>query len=415
MLAAVLSADHADRAAIGAVAPSLKHTLHISNAQLGELAAAFGLATLLTTLPLGWLVDRFARTRLLVISLVAWSGLLLLAAFSWSFNALLAAHVALGILAAVALPAISSLTGDLFPPAERGRRFTILNAGEVVGAGLGFVIAGWIAAEYSWRWAFAALSVLGLIVAACVRKLPEPKRGAMDDDSRPPMPRSFSWRPYAATLRVRTNVVVIVSSSLGLAFFGILRVFGVVYFAARFGLDPTKSLALIVAVGLASLAGFVVGGRGGDALSAAGHPSSRIVIAASAYVFAAVMIGIGASMRSLGPAVPFFLVGAFALAVPNPPLDAVRVNVIEPDLRGRAESLRVVVRTIGDALGPLIFGIAADRIAGGGHKGLQVTMLMFVPLLALAGGVLLFAVSSYREDAASVSPDLLEVVASEED
>jgi MFS family permease len=87
-------------------------------------------------------------------------------------------RIALGIVIAVARPAIASLTGDLFPAQERGRMFGYIRFGELLDAGLGYLVAGNLASIVSWRASFLVLSVPGVLLAvALARLLPVPARG----------------------------------------------------------------------------------------------------------------------------------------------------------------------------------------------------------------------------------------------
>jgi len=52
-----------------------------------------------------------------------------------------------------------------------------------VGTFLGSLIAGWVAAEYGWRYAFYALGIPGIFVAVLVYALlKEPRRGLVDNE-----------------------------------------------------------------------------------------------------------------------------------------------------------------------------------------------------------------------------------------
>src|SRR5581483_916813 len=157
VLGTILAVDHADRATIGAAAPALEHALHIRNTQIGLLAGAFSIAVAVGTLPVGVLTDRFRRVSLLGFGLVCWSVAMFATGAARSFAMFFGAQAALGVLAAIGGPVVLSLSGDYFPRRRRARMLAVVNSGELVGAGLGFVIAGLIATRYSWRWSFWVL------------------------------------------------------------------------------------------------------------------------------------------------------------------------------------------------------------------------------------------------------------------
>jgi len=192
MLALVLALDAADKATVGAVAAELQRNLGITNLQLGVLASASLAVAGLATVPAGMLADRVTRTRILAASSLLWSATLVVAGASSSFSMLLLSRLALGVLTAVAGPTLASLVGDYFPTRERGRFYGYILAGEMIGAGFGFVVAGEITAVLSWRWGFWILVLPGVALAwAIARHLPEPRSA--------PSPRSGSgrWRAIA--------------------------------------------------------------------------------------------------------------------------------------------------------------------------------------------------------------------------
>ena len=56
--------------------------------------------------------------------------------------------------------------------------------------------------------------------------------------------------------------------------------------------------------------------------------------------------------------------GAALISAANPPLDAARLDIMPAGLWGRAESTRTVLRSLAQALAPLLFGGLSSLIAG---------------------------------------------------
>jgi MFS family permease len=146
----------------------------------------------------------------------------------------------------------------------------------------------------------------------------------------------------------------------------------------------------MLAVGGGAIAGLVVGGRVGDVLTNRRRQSARLVFAAGAFVAATVLFGAALLVRPLVAAMPLYVGGSAALASASPLLDAVRLDVIAPRLRGRAESVRTVTQVVSEAIAPLGFGLVADALGGGG-RGLQLAFLASLPLLLANGLILLLA------------------------
>jgi len=97
---------------------------------------------------------------------------------------------------------------------------------------------------------------------------------------------------------------------------------------------------------------------------------------------------------------------AFCLSAINPPLDAGRLDIMHPTLWGRAEAVRTMLRQPAEAIAPLLFGVLADCLLGGGHAGLQATFLVMLAPLAAAAGILLFARRTYPRDVATAAESI---------
>jgi MFS family permease len=161
--ACVLALDSADKATIGTSATQLQAGLGIDKPQIGLLLAVSSVVGAVITLPAGVLVDRVRRTRLLAGAVLLWSVAMALSGIATSFLFLLLTRVVLGLLTAAAGPAVASMLGDFFPPAERGRIYGFVLSGELAGAGIGFLVSGNLA-TLSWRAPFFFLALPSLAV-----------------------------------------------------------------------------------------------------------------------------------------------------------------------------------------------------------------------------------------------------------
>ena len=176
LLAAVLALNSADIATVGASATQLRQALHISNGDIGLLVAATAAVAAVFSIPFGILVDRSHRIAIISVSVAAWGAVMFASALSANFGELLIIRLILGAMTAVSGPGVASLIGDYFPAGERGKIYGYVLAGELVGAGAGFVITGDLA-DISWRVAFAILAVPTIPLAWALGHLPEPARG----------------------------------------------------------------------------------------------------------------------------------------------------------------------------------------------------------------------------------------------
>jgi predicted MFS family arabinose efflux permease len=396
VLAAVLGLSGADVATVGASATELRHSLGISDTQIGLLVATTLLVGALATIPFGMLADRVRRTTTLAVAVGLWGAAMAWSAAAPDYQMLLAARIFLGVVTAAAGPLIASLVGDYFEGGERGRTWGFILTGELVGVGFGFVVTGDVAV-FSWRAAFVVLAVPAFLLAWLVARLPEPKRGG-GDAAEAGMSLAEAARHV---LRVRTNTLLIASSSLGYYFLAGLQTFGAEFAKKQYGVNQAEVNVLILIVGVGALAGVLAGGAAGDALMRRGRVSARVTVAAATAALAAVLFIPAVLSSGAFTALPYLMAAAFMLAGQNPPLDAARLDVMPARLWGRAEAVRTVVRSLAQAMAPLLFGAMSDHVFGGGRSGLQWTFL--VMLLPLAGSAVILwrARATYPGDAAA--------------
>lgn len=393
-LFAVYALDRADRTLVGAVAPSLKHAFSLSNVQIGELGTAYTIVSALATVPAGALTDRLPRTRLLAVALVLWAVAMVSAGAAVTFGLLLASRAFLGIVQAAAGPAVPSLTGDIVEAAQRSRAMAVVDSGQLVGIGIGYVVAGVASALLGWRWAFLALAPPALLLAVSLWHGREPDRSVRGDRA-----ETFSlWRAAGVVLRIRTNVLAIFASGIGQYFFAGLSTFAVVYVTEQYRVSQAEADLGLPAVALAALGGLFGGAWLADRLRDRWHHTARLWVAGISYVLAAAFAVPAIMTRSIWLAVPAIMAGVGFLNAATPTLDALRLDVVRPDLRGRSEAIRTLVLTGFEGSAPLVFGILADHLAGGGRLGLEYAFLLTLPTVAFSGVLVIAAVPFYHKE-----------------
>jgi predicted MFS family arabinose efflux permease len=448
VLAAVYGLDSADKGAVGAMATQLQHGLGIGKTELGLLLTVSSLAGVIGTIPFGWLVDRTSRTRVLSIAVLLWGLAMLACATATSYSYLLLARLGLGVVVAAGVPAVASLTGDYFQPHLRGRMYGYILAGEFVGTGFGFTVAGELAL-LSWRAGFLVLALTAPLVAWLVYRLPEPARGGADwfrpEGALPSKPsegaspydrdaagvaenpgnkirdliratgirprdhlvfdenpgrKSLSWATWYV-LHIPTNLILIVASALGYYFFAGARTFGVEFMQGWFDLSHSGAIAVAVTFGAGALVGVLAGGRFADHLLARRYLSARVLVAVVAYLAAALFLIPALLSHALVLAVPSLALAALFFGAANPPADAARLDIMHPYLWGRAEAIRTVLRLVAEAIGPLLFGFIAEHVFGGGPAALDHTLLVMLIPLFVSASIGLVAFRTYPRDVAT--------------
>ena len=438
MLVAVLALDAADKTVLGVLAPELKRQFAIGNGEIGLLASVFVVVGGIATVPIGVLTDRTRRITLLVVSIGIWSvrdgscrGC------DHLRRAVRRARASLGVLTAACGPPVTSVIGDLFSPDVRGRIISWVKSGELVGAAAGFVVTGVLVSFFSWRSAFVVLGLFGVLAAFRVAGVEEPRRGGEDfagdagesgdepsqiqelvaadgampkedlvldgDKSDMSLPSALGY-----VLRVRTLAMVILATAFGEFFFTALQVFGVLLLVEQFDLSVSTAALIIPLVGVAGFVGVLGGGRIGDRLIENGTLTGRILVGEWSYLAVALLFLPVLATSSLAVALPFLALAGVFLMAPIAPLEAARLDVVHPQLRGRAESVRTMARVAAQATAPLAFGLLSDSLAGGGADGMRAAFLAFLPLLGLSSALLVAAAREYPSEVASVEASSIE-------
>lgn len=420
LMGSVLGLQAADTGAVGALAAPLESTFHIGNTDIGLLVTVTTLVGCVATLPFGAYTDRYNRVRLLTVVVALWAVATALSALSWSFPVLLVTRLALGGVIAAAGPALASLFGDLVPGEERSRLWSYVLTGELVGAGLGILVAGGLSSVAGWRLAIGILAVPAAALSwALHRYLPEPARGgqaylhvgdeeivteeevggtgpgggvlgptevveelpepseieqqAVDSGAEPeehlvlqPGPPMGLWQAALYVLRIRTNVALIVASGLGYFFLAGLETFAELYLRDRYGLSQSLASVLFIVIAVGAVFGVVASGRITDGLIARRRTNARVLVGAVAYAGTVVAFVPGIWVDSLAVAIPVLMVAALFVGASNPPVDAARLDIVPSRLWGRAESIRTALRQTLQGLAPLIFGLVSGAFGGSG-------------------------------------------------
>jgi sugar phosphate permease len=244
---------------------------------------------------------------------------------------------------------------------------------------------------------------------------PDPKRVLEED------PRTMGLvRAVRYILAVPTNMLMIVSSSLGYFFFAGLSTFALLFVRGHYHAGQATAELVLGLLVSGSMVGTLASGRLTDYLLRRGFLEVRVWVPAVCYLGAAALLIPGLVASKLTPAVWFDVAGATLLSAANPPLDAARLDIMPAGLWGRAESTRTVLRSLAQALAPLVFGGLADLVAGivpaqapiGTHpgpispsaaRGLEVSFLLLLGTLVFAGIVLLRARVTYPGDVATAA------------
>ena len=157
--------NYVDRAVLGILAPTLRTEIGWTDGDYGRISAAFTLAYAIGFLFAGPLIDRVGTRIGYALYLIVWSiaaAAHALVATPFAFGA---ARFALGLGESGNFPAAIKTVAEWFPQRERAFATGLFNAGSNVGIIVAPLVVPWLTLNWSWRVAFAATGLVGLVWA----------------------------------------------------------------------------------------------------------------------------------------------------------------------------------------------------------------------------------------------------------
>lgn len=388
--------NYLDRFVVAAVLESLKHSeLSPSDVELGALATAFLLVYTLAAPVFGRLGDRGNRPRLLAAGAVLWSLATAASGLAHTFGQLFAARAAVGIGEAAYATIAPAMLADLYPPERRGRAFAVFFLATPVGSALGYILGGLVEQRLGWRAAFLIAGAPGLLTGLFCLALRDPGRGARDkspsDVERSPAGGPV-WRRLLGNPDYRRTVggYAAYTFALGaLAFWTpafLERVRGTTRAAAtvQFG-------AIAVATGLV---GTLAGGWLGDRLLRRRN-DAYLWLSGWATILAAPAALAGFLLDAPAAYLSAIAVAELLLFASTGPINSVIVSVVRPGERATASALAIfAIHLFGDVPSPPLVGAISDR------SSLERAFLLLPAVMALAGGIWLYAAKRWRRESA---------------
>ena len=165
LLGAAILVNYVDRGNLATAATLIKAELNISPAQLGFLLTAFFVSYVPMQPVVGWLVERFGASRILVAGFVVWSLATILTGFVSGFAALFACRLLLGVGESVSFPATAKILAETVDEERRGLANGITQAGVSFGPAFGVFFGGMLTAAFGWRLFFVGFGAASLLWA----------------------------------------------------------------------------------------------------------------------------------------------------------------------------------------------------------------------------------------------------------
>ncbi|MEE4453383.1 MFS transporter [Novosphingobium resinovorum] len=392
----------------------MKHDLGLTDMQAGiasstSYSAAYGLMSV----PMGLLVDRTNRVRLVFLAMLLWCTSLGLAASASGFWTLVLAKLIMGTATAALLPAALSLFGDYFAPDRRAAASATYPFGSILGGaaavlagGLGFDALATIHAADAqalagltpWRAVFALAAVAALPIIGLILFMREPRRMEMGT------PGGGSWRALWAHRDFLVPLLTGVGLLTGLS--TCITTWAAPALMRLYGQQPGDFAGWYAAVTLGSgIVGVAASGRlVGWAQRNGGYHAVMTPAALAALLCApATAMAMAPDVRLFAVAMTLFQL-AYSVAIVVP---VISINFRVPnELRGRTFGLYVISSAIGSSLSAP--AVAALSGAMGGEAMLGRAMAGVGAPLALLAAICLAATmrAGRRENIATVGAAL---------
>jgi ABC-type branched-subunit amino acid transport system ATPase component/predicted MFS family arabinose efflux permease len=408
------SLDELEQAALAVLAPDIRDAFGMGDGAIVFISAASGAFVVLGSLPMGWLADRYRRTRIVGFASLLFATMVFCSGLAVNAFTLFLARFGVGVGKSNTLPVHGSIIADAYPIGARGRiNAATVGAGQVV-ATLSPLAVGAIAAvaggANGWRWAFLLLGLPVLLLAIAAFRLPEPPRGqhemldVLGEVLHDPDPAPISVEAaFARLMRIRTLKAVIVAfATLGFTLFtGPVLVN--LYVEDRFGLDALERGALGTLAGIGVLLFLPIVARRYDSLYRR-DPAAALRLVGLLIMPTAILLPVQFAMPTW---VTFSLAGvpgAVLLMTAFTMVGPVTQSVVPYRLRGMGSALAAVyIFFVGATGGALAAGLLADAY------GPRVAAVVLAVPSSLIGGLLLVRGASFiREDLALVAAELEE-------
>lgn len=380
ILALAMAAGFTMMGSFSMVQEGAKAEMGLSDFQLSLVqGVAAAVPLLLFSIPIGLLVDRTNRLRLLIGLALIWTLGTFLTATAQSVPTLFLARMLAGIGTTGALTAALSLCADLCPPHQRGRALIVVTLGKALGQAGAFALAGGLLSLFLHRTAggvFADLTpwrathfTLAAISAALILPLfllREPARREVAAGIHAPwrvvLGELWSRRAFLGPLFIGQVSVVMADAAAVIWASPVL--------SRSYGLSPPDFAGWMGSlIFLTGVAGSVLGGFAADIGQKSGRRGGLLI---GAVIAAA--LGIPAALFPIMPGVPSFAVALGALMLCGTVtglITSVALTVLLPnELRGLCIGTFIAIAgLIGFGVAPTLVTAISGFLGGEAHLG----------------------------------------------
>ncbi len=380
--------DELDRTGFGILLPNIRDAFAMSNTGVLALVGVTALGALLMQMPIAIASDRGNRVAITLAGASAWAVFSVMTGAATAIWMLVVARVGTGIGRAVVDPTHNALLSDWYAVERRPAVFSFHRAANVLGNFAGPLLAGGLAAAFSWRVPFFVFAVPTVVLVALGLRLRDPVRGVQErraagasehvaETAETPPSFGEAWR-----LLWKIDVLRRMWYSvpfLAVAVVGFISLAGLLY-EEVYRLDELERGYLAAVAEPFQFFGLAVGARLGTRLFLRGPHLIFKLLRGVAFACSALV-----ACFALAPTLPLTILANIALtsvlAILLPGLFATLSLAIPARARSVGFSIAAWWAIPGLAMLPLI-GWVSDSF------GIRQGMLVMVPILAVGGVII---------------------------
>ena len=303
------------------VQEAAKAEMGLSDAVLGLIQGVSAAVPLvLFSIPIGILVDRTNRMRLMIALALVWTLGTAVTAIAESVPILFLGRMLAGIGTTGALTAALSLSADLCTPVERGRALLIVTLGKSLGQAAAFTLVGWFFGLFvhqaapgwfggmePWRATHLALALASLAMILPLFFLREPPRHEVEAGPGAPFRTVLAelWARRAFLIPLFAGQVTVVMADAAAA------IWAAPVLTRNFGQQPEQFAGWMGAIMLSTgIVGAILGGIAADLGQKSGRRGGLLIGAVVAAVLA-----IPAAIFPIAPDTTFFAIALGTLVL----------------------------------------------------------------------------------------------------
>src|SRR6202142_4371755 len=364
--------NYFDRFVLSAVLTPIQKEFGLNNSQAGWLGTAFMIGYFVTSPVFGWLGDRCSRKWLIAAGIFVWSGGTVLTGFAATFAMMMAFRLLVGVGEASYATISPSLISDSYAPGKRNNALTIFYVAIPVGAALGTIIGGIIAAKWGWRHAFIWAGAPGLVLALVLLPFHELKRGQAEGRAAEAAKRP-SVRDIVNLIRIREYVLVVLGYTAYTFALGAFGYWGPTFLHRAHGVAVDKAGEFFGAVlVVAGLVGTLIGGFAATSWQKRNRAGYAWTLGLS--VLVAVPLAFGAFLAtSTFWSMTLMATAMFFLFLSTGPVNTLILETAPLNLRASAMAVSIfTIHLFGDMWSPEIVGRLADSFGGNLQKAVLI-------------------------------------------